>query len=282
MSLPTIEQLLTTSSVQLVQSDSALLDVQIILAHVLNVSRSHFYTWPDQFVEAQPLEQFNALFERRLSGEPIAYIVGEQEFWSLSFKVSSATLIPRPDTEVLVETVLNHVSENTARGIDLGTGTGAIALSLAHEMPQWTMLGLDYSEGAVALAESNRQHLQLANAQIIQSDWLSKVDESWLGQCDFIVSNPPYIDENDPHLSQGDVRFEPSSALVAANNGLQDYIDILTNVKPYLKAGGKVFFEHGFQQAKALRVLFQAHGFSNIETVVDYGGNDRVTFGQFI
>lgn len=282
MNNPTIEQLLKSSSAQLVNSDSALLDVQILLAHVLNVSRSHFYTWPDKIVESPNLNQFNDLFARRINGEPIAYIIGQQEFWSLPFMVSPATLIPRADTEVLVETVLNNVVSTTAKGIDLGTGTGAIALSLAHEMPNWTMLAVDYSQEAVELARKNCANLNIDNAEIIQSDWLSNVDDSWLATCDFIVSNPPYIDEHDPHLSQGDVRFEPSSALVAANDGLQDYIDILNCVKPYLKQSGYVFFEHGFEQASALHQLFTECGFSNINTVKDYAGNDRVTFGQFI
>ena len=282
MSNPTIEQLLKSSSAQLVNSDSALLDVQILLAHVLNVSRSHFYTWPDKVIDSSPLAQFNDLLTRRIDGEPIAYIIGQQEFWSLPFMVSPATLIPRADTEVLVETVLNNVVSLTAKGIDLGTGTGAIALSLAHEMPNWSMLAVDYSQDAVELAQKNRTNLNIDNAEIIQSDWLSNVDDSWLNTCDFIVSNPPYIDETDPHLSQGDVRFEPSSALVAANGGLQDYIDILNRVKPFLKQRGYVFFEHGFEQADALQRLFTECGFSNIETVKDYGNNDRVTFGQFI
>ncbi|MGB0898211.1 MAG: peptide chain release factor N(5)-glutamine methyltransferase [Psychrobium sp.] len=282
MNNPTIEQLLKSSSAQLVNSDSALLDVQILLAHVLNVSRSHFYTWPDKVVESSNLNRFNDLLARRVDGEPIAYIIGQQEFWSLPFMVSPATLIPRADTEVLVETVLNKIDFGIAKGIDLGTGTGAIALSLAHDMPNWSMLAVDYSQEAVELARRNRINLSIDNVEIIQSDWLSDVDDSWLAACDFIVSNPPYIDEKDPHLSQGDVRFEPSSALIAANGGLQDYIDILDRVKPYLKQGGYVFFEHGFEQADALQQLFTECSFSNINTVKDYAGNDRVTFGQLI
>lgn len=280
--VPAINQLLNDSSATLNTSDSALLDVQLLLGHVLGVSVSYFYTWPDKVVTNEQYIAFEQLLKRRQQGEPIAYIIGEQEFWSLPFKVSPATLIPRPDTEVLVETVLNHITVVDAQGIDLGTGTGAIALSLAHEMRHWRLLGVDYSQAAVELAQLNLTNLALNNAQIIQSDWLDKVDESWRGQCDFIVSNPPYIDEKDPHLSQGDVRFEPSSALVAANNGLQDYIDILSKVKPFLKINGYVFFEHGFEQAESLRQLFNEHGFSNIATVQDYGYNDRVTYGQFI
>jgi len=278
----TLADVLKSSSAKLIESDSALLDVQIMLAYVLEVNRSYFYTWPEKLITSKQLEQFEQLLTRRLAGEPIAYIIGQQEFWSLPFKVSPATLIPRADTEVLVETVLNHITQTNAKGIDLGTGTGAIALSLASEMPNWLLLGIDYSDDAVLLAKENQQHLSIDNAQFIQSSWLENVDESWLGQCDFIVSNPPYIDKNDPHLVQGDVRFEPASALIADNNGLQDYIDIMSSAKPFLKSGAYLLFEHGFEQALAVTSLFEAHGYSNISTVKDFSDNDRVTFAQFV
>lgn len=278
----TLANVLKSSSAKLIESDSALLDVQIMLAHVLEVNRSYFYAWPEKLITLQQLEQFEQLLTRRLAGEPIAYIIGQQEFWSLPFKVSPATLIPRADTEVLVETVLNHITQTGAKGIDLGTGTGAIALSLASEMPNWLLLGIDYSHDAVLLAKENQQHLSIDNAQFIQSSWLENVDESWLGQCDFIVSNPPYIDKNDPHLVQGDVRFEPASALIADNNGLQDYIDIMSSAKPFLKSGAYLLFEHGFEQALAVTSLFETHGYSNISTVKDFSNNDRVTFAQFV
>lgn len=286
MTTLTLADVLKTSSARLKLSDgsndSTLLDVQILLAHVLKVNRSYFYTWPEKVIDSAQLSQFEALIARRINGEPIAYIIGEQEFWSLPFKVSPATLIPRADTEILVEAVLEHINTPHAKGIDLGTGTGAIALSLAHEMPQWSLLGIDYSHDAVALAEENKQALAIKNSQFIQSSWLDNVDASWLGQCDFIVSNPPYIDENDPHLLQGDVRFEPASALIADNNGLQDYIDIMITAKPFLKAEGYLLFEHGFEQGPAVTSLFLSHGYSHISTVVDLAGNDRVTFAQFL
>lgn len=282
MSNPTIAQLLQSSSETLHESDSALLDVQILLAHVLQVNRSYFYTWPEKTVETATLNSFNQLFERRSQGEPIAYIIGEQEFWSLPFKVSPATLIPRGDTEVLVDAVLNCITSSQAKGIDLGTGTGAIALSLAYEQPNWSVLGVDYSAEAVSLATENKALLNISNASLIQSNWFESVDASWLGQCDFIVSNPPYIDAQDPHLSQGDVRFEPASALVADNNGLQDYINIITHAKPFLKEGAYLLFEHGFEQADAIQALFVLHDFSHVVTLQDYSGHDRVTFGQLI
>lgn len=286
MSELTLANLLKLSSARLIESDSALdsalLDVQVMLAHVLQVNRSYFYTWPEKIITPEQLEQFETLFARRLTGEPIAYIIGEKEFWSLPFKVSPATLIPRADTEVLVEAVLNQITQTTATGIDLGTGTGAIALSLAHEMPNWSLLGIDYSHDAVLLAKENQQALSINNAQFIQSSWLDNVDESWVGECDFIVSNPPYIDKDDPHLVQGDVRFEPASALIADNNGLQDYIDIMSSAKPFLKSGAYLLFEHGFEQAQSITSLFESHGYSNISTVKDFSSNDRVTFAQLV
>jgi len=276
----TLARVLKDSSAQLVESDSALLDVQILLAHVLEVNRSYFYTWPEKIIDDAQLSKFESLLARRLAGEPIAYIIGEQEFWSLPFKVSPATLIPRGDTEILVEAVLNTISEPHAKGIDLGTGTGAIALSLAHEMPLWTLLGIDFNHEAVNLASENKKALSINNANFIQSSWLTNVDKSWLGQCDFIVSNPPYIDKNDPHLVMGDVRFEPASALVADNNGLQDYIDILSSAKPFLKPGGYVLFEHGFEQAQAVTSLFESYGYSKVTSIKDLADNDRVTLAQ--
>lgn len=204
MTALTLADVLKNSSARLSASDStnesARLDVQILLAHVLKVNRTYFYTWPDKVIDSAQLSSFESLMVRRIAGEPIAYIIGEQEFWSLPFKVSPATLIPRGDTEILVEAVLNNINEPHAKGIDLGTGTGAIALSLAHEIPQWSLLGIDYSADAVALAQENKHALAIDNTQFMQSSWLESVDSSWLGQCDFIVSNPPYIDKNDPHL----------------------------------------------------------------------------------
>lgn len=282
MSELTLANLLKSSSAKLPSSDSALLDVQILLAFVLDVNRSYFYTWPEKVITPEQHQQFEKLLLKRINGEPIAYIVGYQEFWSLNFKVSPATLIPRADTETLVEAVLENITIDDAKGIDLGTGTGAIALSLAAEMPKWSLLGIDYSDDAVSLAKENQQSLSINNARFIQSSWLTNVDDSWLGQCDFIVSNPPYIDKNDPHLSQGDVRFEPASALIADNNGLQDYIDIISSAKSFLKPNAYLLFEHGFEQTHAVSELLEGHGYFNIKTIKDLSGNDRVTFAQYL
>ena len=232
-------------------SDSAKLDAQVLLSFVLDKPTSYLLAWPEKLVSAEIVERFIELVERRLQGEPIAYIVGEREFWSLPLKVSPATLIPRPDTEVLVELVLDHYSVKSSahsnlRCLDLGTGTGAIALALASEQPNWRVEAIDFNPDAVLLAQSNAKNLAIANVEIYQSDWFSAVNSAKV--FDVIVSNPPYIDQDDPHLSQGDVVFEPNSALVAADNGLADIRHIATQAKSYLIAGGRLYIEHGYQQ----------------------------------
>jgi len=275
-----IKQLLEQARLQLTTSDSALLDAQVLLAHVLDVDRSYFYTWPDKELAAPLVAQFQDLLERRQLGEPVAYLVGKQEFWSLALSVSPATLIPRPETELLVELVLDNVTATKAVGIDLGTGTGAIALALASEQPKWQLLGVDFSEPAVTLAHKNQQQLAINNAQFVQSSWLSAVDSQYRHSCDFIVSNPPYIDTEDPHLQLGDVRFEPKSALVSANNGLQDIIDITEQSCDYLKPDGLLLFEHGFEQGPAVRQILLDCGFIGVVTDIDLAGLDRVTSGR--
>ncbi|MDP2560941.1 peptide chain release factor N(5)-glutamine methyltransferase [Psychrobium sp. 1_MG-2023] len=279
MSTNTVSEVVSSSVARLPESDSAVLDVQVLLSSVLGVERSFFYTWPDKKLTPEQLAAFEVLLQRRISGEPIAYIVGEQEFWSLPLSVAPSTLIPRPETELLVETILDRVILPHARGIDLGTGTGAIALALASEQPSWSILGVDYSDEAVVLARTNQNKLALTNVSFVQSSWLTNIDESWLQQCDFIVSNPPYIDESDPHLVEGDVRFEPHSALIAANNGLQDIIDITKQSIHFLKPQGILLFEHGFEQGKAVRSILESHHFNQVITLQDLAGLDRVTLG---
>jgi len=275
-----VSDVVSRSVALLPDSDTALLDVQVLLSSVLKVGRSFFYTWPDKVLENEAIAQFEQLLQRRISGEPIAYIVGEQEFWSLPLKVAPSTLIPRPETELLVETVLSKLVLTHAKGIDLGTGTGAIALALASENPLWRLLGVDFNQQAVELAKSNQQALAIDNVDFIQSSWLENVDDSWLTQCDFVVSNPPYIDQHDAHLGEGDVRFEPSSALVAANNGLQDIIDICAQARHFIKPGGYLLIEHGFEQGSDVRQVFLDAGYCNVQTLKDLAGLDRITFAQ--
>lgn len=260
-------------------SDSAKLDTQVLLSVVLEKEISYFYTWPEKVLTTSQVSTFNSLIQDRLSGKPIAYITGVKEFWSLPFYCNSSTLIPRPDTEVLIEQILSEVEQrikSKVSCIDLGTGTGAIALALASENPHWEIDAIDYSEDAVVLAKKNAKHLAISNVNIYKSDWFSSVESN--KQFDIIISNPPYIDENDIHLSQGDVRFEPLSALVAKDSGLADIEKISREAKPYLKKGGYLFFEHGYNQAEAVRNIMSLLHYNQIQTIQDYAENDRITY----
>lgn len=260
-------------------SDTAGLDVSLLLCHVLDRPRSYLYTWPERLLEPAQQAQFCALLERRRTGEPVAHILGYREFWSLPLQVNAHTLIPRPDTECLVELALSLCQNNEAgRLLDLGTGTGALALALASEWPRWQCWALDRSPEAAALAEQNRHALGLDNVRVAVSDWFTALDASQ--PFHLIISNPPYIDAQDPHLDQGDVRFEPASALVSPESGLADLRHIVGSSMPYLADNGYLLVEHGYQQASAVRTLFVSAGFVSVETHRDYGGNERMTVGQ--
>ncbi|MUJ36281.1 peptide chain release factor N(5)-glutamine methyltransferase [Aliivibrio fischeri] len=277
-----IEALLKRSiqSLTLEGSDSPQVDAAVLLCHVLDKPRSYLLTWPEKIVSDEELGNFNVLLERRLTGEPIAYIVGYREFWSLPLKVSPTTLIPRPDTERLVEVALDHLTPNAQSILDLGTGTGAIALAIASEMPTLNVIGVDYQDDAVELAKGNAKINHINNVEFRQGSWFEPISLS--DKFDIIVSNPPYIDGNDPHLSEGDVRFEPQTALVAEQNGFSDLIHIMQHGREYLLNGGWLMMEHGFEQGEQLRHLFEEHGYISVKTEQDYAGNDRVTLGQWV
>lgn len=272
----TISELLQRSA-ELTASDSAVLDTELLLSHVLDVSRTYLKTWPDRQPDTDQVTTFTALFQRRIRGEPIAYILGHQGFWSLDLKVSEHTLIPRPETELLVETALELQLPPQSSVLDLGTGTGAIALALACERNDWNITALDFQPQAVALAEENRAAHKLDNVQIVQSNWFAALPAV---KFDLIVSNPPYIENNDPHLSQGDVRFEPPSALVSGAEGLDDLILLIGQSVAFLKPNGWLLVEHGYDQGPGVRALFAEAAFSAIETRNDYNQIDRITFGQ--
>ena len=272
----TIESLL--SNVELPDSPTPRLDAELLLAQALGKSRGYLHTWPERELEASQLECYQAALARRRSGEPVAYILGRQGFWSLDLDVASHTLIPRPDTELLVETALALLPATPLQVLDLGTGTGAIALALACERPAWQVTGVDRVAEAVALAQGNGTRLQLANARFAESCWFSAL----AGQrFQLIVSNPPYIAAADPHLSQGDVRFEPSSALVAGVDGLDDIRLIIELAPEHLLAGGWLLLEHGFDQAEAVRELLVQRGFATVESRRDLGGHQRISLGQW-
>ena len=258
-------------------SDSARLDVELLLSYCLEKNTTFLRTWPEREVPAEAGQVFEKLLSRRLQGEPIAYLIGSRGFWTLDLDVNSSTLIPRPETELLVEQCLERLPAQKASILDLGTGTGAIALALASENKRWQVLGCDVQVDAVLLAEKNRQQLAINNAQFIQSDWFDAIPL----QCfDLIVSNPPYIDPEDPHLNEGDVRFEPRSALVAENKGLADIEVIIISAMSFLQSSGWLLFEHGYNQSQAVQELLINAGFNHIETIKDLAGMDRVTLGQ--
>ncbi|MGB0936857.1 MAG: peptide chain release factor N(5)-glutamine methyltransferase [Colwellia sp.] len=276
----TIKQLITSAKIQLESvSDSAKLDAELLLCFVLNESRVYLITWPDKPLSKSIVSQYNTLVNRRAQGEPIAYITGTKEFWSLPFYVAPSTLIPRPDTETLIELVLEEYGEREkVNCLDLGTGTGAIALALASEKPSWNIDAIDFSEEAVGLAKRNAEHLGLAHVNIYHSDWFKSV--ALERKFDIIVSNPPYIAENDEHISQGDVRFEPLSALIADNDGLADIVHIAKISLDYLTKDGVIFFEHGYNQGGLVRDLLKSFGFNYAKTVKDLNGQDRITWAK--
>ncbi|WP_111414619.1 peptide chain release factor N(5)-glutamine methyltransferase [Billgrantia lactosivorans] len=258
-------------------SSSPRLDAEVLLCHVLGVDRTWLYTWGDRPATLYSWARFEALVAARAAGQPVAYLTGERDFWGLSLATSRHTLIPRPDTETLVEVLLDLAVAPTGRLLDLGTGTGAIALAFASERPAWQAFGVDRVPEAVALAQANGRRLGIANAHFLLSDWFAAlVGERYR----LIAANPPYIDAQDPHLAQGDVRFEPSSALVAGDAGLADLRHIAEGALGHLEAGGWLVMEHGHDQAIAVRGLLEGCGYGAVASRRDLGGRERVTLGQ--
>ena len=271
----TLEQAIAAGADLLASSsESAKLDAQVLLLHILQKPRSYLFTWPEHALSDEQQSQFNVFIQRRLKGEPVAHITGLREFWSLSLEVNATTLIPRPDTETLVEQALEIALPATAKVLDLGTGTGAIALALGSEMPNWQITAVDRVSDAVALATRNQQRLAINNVHVKQSNWFSELHGE---KFNLIVTNPPYIESSDIHLNQGDVRFEPLSALVADDCGMSDIKQIITQSRDYLLSNGYLLIEHGFEQGEAVRHFFEKMAFVNIKTVKDLGNNDRVT-----
>ncbi len=258
-------------------SPTARLDAELLLAAALGKSRSYLHTWPEKIVSSEAALTFADYLQRRRGGEPVAYILGQQGFWKLDLEVAPHTLIPRPDTELLVEAALELLPATPTQVLDLGTGSGAIALALASERPAWHVTGVDRVLEAVALAERNRQRLHLNNATVLNSHWFSALQGRTY---DLIISNPPYIAANDPHLVAGDVRFEPASALVAGQDGLDDLRHIIKEAPAYLSAGGWLLLEHGYDQASAVRDLLLNEGFDEVHSRIDLGGHERITLGR--
>ena len=258
------------------KSDSPRLDAEILLAHVLNESRTYLLTWPEKNIASDHSDKFKSLLEQRCEGQPIAYLTGEWEFWSLPIKVNASTLIPRPETELLVELALEKCSAKNADVVDLGTGSGAIALALASEHSDWSVLATDASAKALEVASANAETLALDNIEFLFSNWFSAFPDR---QFDLIISNPPYIDELDPALEASVINWEPRRALISSLKGLADLEIIIEQAKSFLKVGAWLMVEHGYNQGEALVQLFQQAGYEKINTQRDMSGHDRVTSG---
>lgn len=271
------QQWLREAVSQLQASESPRRDAEILLGFVTGKARTFILAFGETPLSGEQQAQLAALLARRVRGEPVAHLIGEREFWSLPLFVSPATLIPRPDTECLVEQALARLPAAPCRILDLGTGTGAIALALASERPDCQVTAVDLIPEAVALAQRNADHLGIRNIEIVQSSWFSALEGQLFS---LIVSNPPYIDAQDPHLAQGDVRFEPLSALVAADNGLADLHTLIKDAPRYLLPQGWLLLEHGWQQGAAVRDIFARYGWQQVETCRDYGDNERLTLGR--
>jgi release factor glutamine methyltransferase len=275
-----IQSALTEASQILASSsDTPELDAEVLLSLILEKNRTYLRTWPKKQLHAQQRLQYKALLKQRQQGTPIAYIVGVREFWSRDFKVSPDVLIPRPDTELLIELSLPLIpKDKSCKLIDLGTGSGAIAVTLATERPYAQVIATDISSAALKIAKQNADRYHCRNIRFLQSSWFSDITEN---SFDLVISNPPYIAPTDPHLHQGDLRFEPQSALVADENGLKDISVIVESACKHLKEGGYLLIEHGFEQKSPVQAIFESFGYANIQTHTDLGGNPRVTMAQW-
>lgn len=279
--LNTVQSALANAILTLFEtSTSPETDAEVLLAHSLKQSRAWLLTYQDEALNDDQFEQFQTLIERRSKGEPIAYILGEREFWSLNLQVNSTTLIPRPETEILVEVALEK-AQTVPNGIlsiaDLGTGSGAIALALATELTDAFITATDNSQDALTIAKQNAEQHGLSNVEFLHSYWFDNLTEHHFN---IICSNPPYIETQDPHLQQGDLRFEPNTALASGPDGFFDIQQIIAQANNHLHHEGWLILEHGYQQAKRTQSLLEQYGFVNIDTREDYAGHPRITFGQ--
>ena len=259
-------------------TDAARLEAEILLAACLDKPRSHLYAWPEREIEPRLQERFAVLISRRALGEPIAYLLGQREFWSLSLTVTPQTLIPRPETEALVALALDTMPEELPLCIaDLGTGTGAIALAIARERPHSEVIATDISPAALSVAKGNATRLGLDNVRFVCGSWCRALTVDIF---DFILSNPPYVAESDPHLREGDLRFEPRKALAAGPRGLDELRRIIPGAHECLRTDGWLIVEHGYDQGERVMQLMRTQGFREISDHPDAAGRSRVTMGR--
>lgn len=260
------------------QGDSPRLEAELLLAHVLSAPRSYLHAHSEELLNPQQAEQFQQLLARRRAGEPIAYILKRKEFWSLDLYVNPHTLIPRPETELLVELALAKLPTGRAQRIaDLGTGSGAIALALAKARPHWQVVASDQCEAALGVAAYNAEQLNIQNVGFYQGDWCSALPNEPLHA---VISNPPYLAQDDPHLKDGGLDYEPVKALVAGKDGLSAIKNIICSAHDYLLPGGWLMLEHGATQRLAVTELMQNAGYMEIQNFQDYAGHDRVVIGR--
>lgn len=265
-------------SAQLNESNSFHLDAELLLAHALEKPRTHLRSWPETALPATMQQLYSRLVQQRAHGMPIAYLLGQRDFWDLSLRVTADTLIPRPETELLVENALELIPANKAWKIaDLGTGSGAIALALAKHRPECHLLAVDNSDAALEVAKSNAKRCDISNLSFLKSHWFAQISPQ---QFQLIVSNPPYVAENDSHLSRSDVAFEPRHALASGPDGLDDLRHIIVQSQSYLAPGAYLLLEHGFDQANSVAAVFDKTGWENIACLQDLSGQDRVTRAQ--
>jgi release factor glutamine methyltransferase len=254
------------------------LEAELLLTAALGQARSYLLAWPNRPLSALQEQAFAELLRRRLAGEPIAYILGHREFWSLDLQITPDVLIPRPETELLVELALDAFpAKRTIAAADLGTGSGAVAAALAHERPRWQIFATDVSDAALSVAKNNFHHYGLNNVETYKGEWCTALPAK--RKLDLIVANPPYVAERDPHLTQGDVQREPRSALIAGPCGLDAIRDIISQAPGHLSTDGLLLLEHGFDQGTATRALLKGAGFVQVQTYRDLAGLERVSGG---
>lgn len=269
---------LLAQAVQTLASDGAQLDAEVLLAACLGKPRSHLHAWPERRITTEQQAQFLVWLQRRAAGEPVAHLTGRREFWSLDLTVTADTLIPRPETETLVELALARIPNDTSVHIaDLGTGSGAIALAIASERPHTHIIATDISPRALDIAIQNAQRLDIRNVRFIEGSWCTPLPAR---PFDFILSNPPYIAESDPHLRAGDVRHEPRSALAAGPQGLDDLQRLVRCAAGHLAGNGWLLVEHGYNQGNNVKQLFSESGYRDISDHADAAGISRVTMGR--